>query len=39
MGKEKYVKPKVESTDVEIGVYGNGYCLLDLQCPVDPTRF
>lgn len=25
MIKEKYIKPKVDSTDVDIGVYGDGY--------------
>ncbi len=25
MDKERYVTPKVESTDVEIGVYGDSY--------------
>jgi len=34
MGKEKYVKPKIESTDVEIGVYGNSYCE---QIPTPPS--
>lgn len=37
MDKEKYVKPKVDSTDVEIGVYGTGYCPPGHQCPVDPN--
>ena len=39
MDKEKYLKPKVESTDVEIGVYGTycdgGYHYVDGQCMPD----
>ena len=31
MDKEKYLKPKVESTDVEIGVYGT-YQSCEINC-------
>jgi len=39
MDKEKYAKPKIESTDVEIGVYGNGYedCVIGKTCINDPN--
>jgi hypothetical protein len=31
MVKEKYVRPAIDSTDVEMGVYGNGYeCVPDV---------
>jgi len=35
LDKEKYDKPKIESTDIEIGVYGKGYCPQDQICKVD----
>ncbi len=35
MIKEKYVRPAVESTDIEIGVYGNGYAVIEcVHCDI-----
>ena len=37
MGKKTYSKPRVDSTDVEFGVYGRYDECPTGQCPVNPN--